>query len=78
MARNLEGEGFDLFETDACAHFWVRRTADGTAEELYNILSLIMRKYDPDFFAGEQEEGDYEGCSAEEEDFSSLRKLSIV
>ena len=32
----------------------------------------------PIFGAGEQEEGEYEGCSAEEEEFSSLRNLSIV
>lgn len=62
LAQNLSREGFDLFEVDACAKFWVRRTADGTAGQFYKILSLVMKKYDTVFFDKEDEEREYEGC----------------
>ncbi|MDB4835409.1 hypothetical protein OAH12_02360 [Cyclobacteriaceae bacterium] len=47
--KDAIGEGYDLFEWPTCLAFWGRRTIDGTSNQFYDLLVLMIKKYDADF-----------------------------
>jgi hypothetical protein len=48
-ANEMEAKGYDWYESNTCAGFWVRRSIDGTADEFYGLLKLAMELFDPGF-----------------------------
>ena len=49
LADSLEEDGYDHYEVTPCAGFWVRRSIDGTEDEFYNLLRLILKNFDKHF-----------------------------
>jgi len=41
--------GYDWYEADTSAAFWVRRKMDGTDKQFMRILTLVIETYDKDF-----------------------------
>ena len=49
FAESIEAEGYDVYEGFTCPGFWVRRSIDGTADEFYQLLTLTIKTFDPEF-----------------------------
>lgn len=46
LANEYEAKGLDWYEFTVTATFWLRRSIDGTEDEFYDLLSLVMSKFD--------------------------------
>ncbi len=44
-----EEKGYDWYDSDTAAWFWIRRKADGTEGYFLQIIETLLNKYDPDF-----------------------------
>lgn len=49
FAESIEEEGYDVYEGFTCPGFWVRRSIDGTADEFFELLTLTIHTFDPEF-----------------------------
>ena len=49
FATTMEKMGYDLLEAYAVSTFWVRRTVDGTEDEFYALLLLMIQTFDARF-----------------------------
>jgi len=49
IAAEAEANGLDWYEYTVTATFWLRRAIDGTDEEFYNLLKLVMSKFDKEY-----------------------------
>ncbi len=78
FAEGIEKEGYNIYEGFTCPGFWVRRSIDGTSNDFFRLLKLVMSSYDNDFLLNNRIEeikrpdifddyvqpvADYEGCS---------------
>jgi hypothetical protein len=48
-ADGLEADGYDWYESVTCPAFWLRRSIDGTADEFYSLLTLMLNTFDYEF-----------------------------
>lgn len=51
FSDEMSAQGYDFFESVTCPGFWVRRSIDGTEDEFYSLLNLMIRTFDADFLA---------------------------
>ena len=51
FAESIEQEGYYVYEGFVCPGFWVRRSIDGTADEFFELLTLALRTFDPEFLS---------------------------
>jgi hypothetical protein len=46
FAKEMERKGLFWYDAYVVAHFWIRRTADGTHEQFYRMLVLVMKTFE--------------------------------
>ncbi len=49
FSDNLEQIGYNSYEANTAAGFWIRRSIDGTAKEFFTVLQTLLITYDPEF-----------------------------
>ncbi|MCB9082126.1 MAG: hypothetical protein H6555_10490 [Lewinellaceae bacterium] len=49
LGDDLSLQGYDWYEATTCPAFWLRRSVDGTADEFYQLLTLTLKTFDPEF-----------------------------
>ena len=49
FAEAIEDKGYNVYEGFTCPGFWVRRSIDGTSNDFFKLLKLIMYNYDKTF-----------------------------
>jgi len=49
FADYLEQQGYDVYEASVCSGFWVRRSIDGTEDEFFKLLKLMINMFDAEF-----------------------------
>jgi hypothetical protein len=47
--KEMEKRGYEIYSISVAPGFWVRRSVDGTAEEIFKGLEKLMRTYDAQF-----------------------------
>lgn len=49
FATRLASQGYDEYEAFVCPGFWIRRSIDGTEDEFFELLELVIKTYDIEF-----------------------------
>lgn len=45
----MEKQGYDVYEAFVCPGFWIRRSIDGTEDEFFQLLTLVINTFDKGF-----------------------------
>ena len=50
FAESIKNEGYNFSEGLTFPGFWIRREIDGTHEEFFELINLILNKYDSEWY----------------------------
>ena len=50
FAESIKNEGYNFSEGLTFPGFWIRRKIDGTDEEFFELINLILNKYDSEWY----------------------------